>query len=53
MEALMLPDAIERQNRLLKFACEGGQMTAQHLRDLETRNRAPRWLPSCSKPGPP
>jgi hypothetical protein len=39
IEALMLPDGIERQihrNRLLKFAREGGQMTAQHLRDLET-----------------
>jgi TnpA family transposase len=42
MEALMLPDGIERQihqNRLLKLAREGGQMTAQHLRDLETTRR--------------
>jgi TnpA family transposase len=42
VEALMLPDGIERQihrNRLLKLAREGGQMTAQHLRDLETTRR--------------
>jgi len=42
MEALTLPDGIERQthrNRLLKLAREGGQMTAQHLRDLETTRR--------------
>jgi TnpA family transposase len=42
MEALMLPDGIERQihrNRLLKLAREGGQMTAQHLRDLENTRR--------------
>ena len=42
MEALILPDGIERQihrNRLLKLAREGGQMTAQHLRDLEARRR--------------
>lgn len=42
MEALMLPAGIERQvhqNRLLKLAREGGQMTAQHLRDLETTRR--------------
>ena len=42
MEALMLPDGIERQihrNRLLKLAREGGQMTAQHLRDLEPTRR--------------
>ena len=35
---LRLPDALEHaihQNRLLKLAREGGQMTAQHLRDLE------------------
>ncbi len=35
---LELPDGLERfihQNRLLKLAREGGQMTAQHLRDLE------------------
>ncbi|HEY3268383.1 MAG TPA: Tn3 family transposase [Armatimonadota bacterium] len=37
-----LPDALERsvhQNRLLKLAREGGQMTAQHLRDLEETRR--------------
>jgi len=42
IEALMLPDGIERQihrNRLLKLAREGGQMTAQHLRDLEPKRR--------------
>ena len=42
MEALFLPDGLERlihQNRLLKLAREGGQMTAQHLRDLETTRR--------------
>jgi TnpA family transposase len=39
---LCLPDALERtihQNRLLKIAREGGQMTAQHLRDLEPARR--------------
>ena len=42
IEALMLPEGIERQihrNRLLKLAREGGQMTAQHLRDLEPKRR--------------
>jgi hypothetical protein len=42
MEALRLPVSIERQmhqNRLLKLAREGGQMTAQHLRDLEKTRR--------------
>ena len=35
---LLLPDDLEHavhQNRLLKLAREGSQMTAQHLRDLE------------------
>ncbi len=39
---LALPDGLERavhQNRLLKLAREGGQMTAQHLRDLESKRR--------------
>jgi len=39
---LNLPDGIERrvhQNRLLKLAREGGQMTAQHLRELEPVRR--------------
>lgn len=42
MEALTLPTKIGRhihQNRLLKLAREGGQMTAQHLRDFETSRR--------------
>ena len=42
MEALRLPIGIERQmhqNRLLKLARESGQMTAQHLRDLEKTRR--------------
>ena len=42
MESILLPDGMERQihqNRLLKLAREGGQMTAQHLRDLETTRR--------------
>lgn len=42
MEALRLPAGIERQihqNRLLKLAREGGQMTAQHIRDLEATRR--------------
>jgi hypothetical protein len=42
MEVLMLPVGIERQihqNRLLKLAREGGQMTTQHLRDLESTRR--------------
>jgi hypothetical protein len=37
-----LPDGLERevhQNWLLKLAREGGQMTAQHLRDLESQRR--------------
>lgn len=39
---LTLPDGLEHaihQNRLLKLAREGGQMTAQHLRDLEAARR--------------
>jgi len=39
---LGLPDGIERlihQNRLLKLAREGGQMTTQHLRDFEPSRR--------------
>ncbi len=39
---LWLPDGLEQtihQNRLLKLAREGGQMTAQHLRDLEPTRR--------------
>jgi len=39
---LALPDGLEHvihQNRLLKLAREGGQMTAQHLRDLEPARR--------------
>jgi TnpA family transposase len=39
---LGLPDGLEHaihQNRLLKLAREGGQMTAQHLRDLEPARR--------------
>lgn len=39
---LCLPDGLENaihQNRLLKLAREGGQMTAQHLRDLEPARR--------------
>ena len=42
IEAMALPDGLERmvhQNRLLKLAREGGQMTAQHLRDFEDRRR--------------
>lgn len=42
IEDLALPDGLERaihQNRLLKIAREGGQMTAQHLRDLESARR--------------
>jgi len=37
-----LPDGLEQavhQNRLLKLAREGGQMTAQHLRDLDPARR--------------
>src|SRR5262249_42278006 len=39
---LELPDGLEHavhQNRLLKLAREGSQMTAQHLRDLEPARR--------------
>ncbi len=39
---LGLPDGLERvihQNRLMKLSREGGQMTAQHLRDLEPPRR--------------
>lgn len=39
---LALPDGLERvihQNRLMKLSREGGQMTAQHLRDLEPYRR--------------
>jgi TnpA family transposase len=39
---LWLPDGLEQtihQNRLLKLAREGGQMTAQHLRDFEPVRR--------------
>lgn len=39
---LALPGNLEHaihQNRLLKLAREGGQMTAQHLRDLELSRR--------------
>jgi TnpA family transposase len=42
IEALGLPAGIERevhQNRLLKLAREGGQMTAQHVRELEPSRR--------------
>lgn len=42
MDQLMLPVGLEReihQNRLLKLAREGAQMTAQHLRDLESARR--------------
>jgi TnpA family transposase len=42
IEALNLPLGIDRQihqNRLLKLAREGGQMSAQHLRDLESKRR--------------
>jgi TnpA family transposase len=39
---LSLPDGLEHtvhQNRLLKLAREGAQMTAQHLRDLDSARR--------------
>ncbi len=39
---LGLPEGLEHavhQNRLMKLAREGGQMTAQHLRDLESKRR--------------
>ena len=56
MEALKLPAGIVRgvhQNRLLKLAREGGQMTAQHVRSLSLRAATPRWSPWRSKPGRP
>ncbi len=42
LRELWLPEGLEHaihQNRLMKLAREGGQMTAQHLRDLEPRRR--------------
>ncbi len=42
LRKLLLPDGLEHivhQNRLLKLAREGGQMTAQHLGDLELERR--------------
>jgi hypothetical protein len=42
IEALDLPEGLQlqiHQNRWMKLAREGGQMTAQHLRDLETTRR--------------
>ena len=42
IRGLELPEGLERsmhQHRLLKLAREGGQMTAQHLRDLEPLRR--------------
>lgn len=42
IENLTLPEGLERsvhQSRLLKIAREGGQMTAQHLRNLESFRR--------------
>jgi hypothetical protein len=42
IENLALPEGLERsihQSRLLKLAREGGQMTAQHIRDLEAFRR--------------
>lgn len=42
IESLGLPEGVERQihqNRLLKLAREGGQMSSQHLRDLERKRR--------------
>ncbi len=42
IQDLGLPDGLERvihQNRLMKLSREGGQMTAQHLRDLEPSRR--------------
>jgi TnpA family transposase len=42
ISSLDLPEGLERQvhqNRLLKLAREGGQMTAQHLRDFEPGRR--------------
>ncbi len=43
VQELALPAGLEytvHQNRLLKLAREGGQMTAQHLRDLEATRRS-------------
>jgi TnpA family transposase len=42
IDQMNLPEGLEQsvhQNRLLKLAREGGQMTAQHLRDLKTTRR--------------
>ncbi len=42
LRELLVPDELEHavhQNRLLKLAREGGQMTTQHLRDLEPDRR--------------
>jgi hypothetical protein len=42
LETLHLPEDVQRQihqNRWLKLAREGSQMTGQHLRDLETTRR--------------
>jgi hypothetical protein len=42
IQDLCLPNSLAsaiHQNRLLKLAREGGQMTAQHLRDLESARR--------------
>jgi hypothetical protein len=42
LRELLVPDELEHtvhQNRLLKLAREGGQTTAQHLRDLEPARR--------------
>jgi TnpA family transposase len=42
IQDLWLPNSLAsaiHQNRLLKLAREGGQMTAQHLRDLESARR--------------
>ena len=42
IQQMALPDGLSQrvhQNRLLKLAREGGQMTAQHLRDLEPTRR--------------
>jgi TnpA family transposase len=42
ISSLNLPEGLERQihqNRLLKLAREGGQMTAQHLQDFEPGRR--------------
>jgi len=42
LRELLVPDGLEHaahHNRLLKLAREGGQMTAQHMRDLEPARR--------------